>query len=278
MLVAALSVLLLPSLLPCVVAGDDQVPLASKAASWLEKAKAYIPSSAAAAVANPSKAVAKPVVERTVEQINRGNYQRKLAPKAGGDEEWLVYLTGGNKTCFGDCRTVDLLWNEVLCTAWQAVPPAAFHFLVPSTDPPGQKTPLRVFFLNHTTTTVDDIASIPSGAQSRYLEEEEYKGALHPFDSLLAKTSLLEPLGYVIWTLGNTPSWLVMVLISFISRQFMAKRMTGRSTRFAQQQQQPGPAQGAPAGAGAGAGAGVPAAAPAAKGPTSPKGSAKKRR
>ncbi|RMZ87293.1 hypothetical protein DV736_g5486, partial [Chaetothyriales sp. CBS 134916] len=194
MLLPALSVLLLPSLLPCLVASNDQVPLASKAAGWLEKAKAYIPSSAAAAVASPIQAVA----ERTVERINIRNYKRKLGAKAGGDEEWVVYVTGGNKTCLGDCHTVDLLWNEsvplfsaltqanlhlgrldcekegVLCTALQAVPPAIFHFL-----------------------------------------DDEYTGALHPFDSLLAKASLLEALGYVIWTLGNTPSWLMMILISF---------------------------------------------------------------
>ncbi|RMD39969.1 hypothetical protein DV735_g5155, partial [Chaetothyriales sp. CBS 134920] len=299
MRISALPVLLLPSLLPALVACEEQASLASKAAGWLEKAKAFIPSSSTTAEAvviaeeDVTAAESEPVVRRIVERIQRDNYKQKLGPKATGDEEWLVYLTGGNKTCLGQCGGVDSLWREsvpqlsalpqenlrlgymncdeqeVLCTAWQAVPPSIYHFLVPSTNPPDQKTPFRAIFLNHTTTTVDKIVSIPSGSQSGYLETDEYTGALHPFDSSLAKLYLLEPLGQFIWILGNTPSWLIMIVISFASRNFMGRGVPRRPPITPGQQA----AQAAPAAAGV-----VAAAAGAAKGQPSSKGGSKKRR
>ncbi|RMZ80378.1 hypothetical protein DV738_g2788, partial [Chaetothyriales sp. CBS 135597] len=245
MLLPALSVLLLPSLLPGLVACEEEASLSSKAAGWFEKAKAFIPSSstAAATVVSAEDVVAQPehqsepVVLRIVEQIQRSNYKSLLGPKATGDEEWLLYLTGGNKSCLGQCGPADSLWEEslphlsalpqanlrlgylncdeqeVLCTAWHSVPPSVYHFLVPSTNPPDQKTPFRAIFINQTVATVDDIVSIPSSSQSRYLEVEEYTGVLHPFDSPLAKLYLLEPLGQLVWILGNTPSWLIMIVI-----------------------------------------------------------------
>lgn len=69
--------------------------------------KAYIPSaSESAATAADSVAGAYPV-----EKINVRNYQRKLAPKPDGEEEWLVYMTGGNKSCLGNCVDSDLAWT-----------------------------------------------------------------------------------------------------------------------------------------------------------------------
>jgi len=94
---------LLSSLVAC-----DQAPLKEKASGWLDKAKSYLPSGA------PSKATdtgSAPVVEKKVEKINIRNWQRKLAPKLDGEEEWIIYLTGGNKSCYGRCGPVDVVWN-----------------------------------------------------------------------------------------------------------------------------------------------------------------------
>lgn len=57
-----------------------------------------------------------------------------------------------------------------------------------------------------------------------YLETPEYTGAWHPIDGWLQKYGLLQPLGYVFWGFGSTPSWLVMIAISFLSRQMMYVR------------------------------------------------------
>jgi hypothetical protein len=67
--------------------------------------------------------------------------------------------------------------------------------------------------------TTLDIVKIHT--EKTYLEQAEYKGAYHPIDGSLQKYGLLEPLGYLIWGFGSTPSWLIMIGISFFSRQMM---------------------------------------------------------
>ncbi len=62
-------------------------------------------------IPNPIDAGASKVAAQKVERINIRNLQRKLAPKPEREEEWMVYFTGGNKTCFGRCGPVDVKWN-----------------------------------------------------------------------------------------------------------------------------------------------------------------------
>jgi len=93
-------------LLPLLVAADQQ-PLKEKAAGWFDKAKAYMESD----VPSPVNAGASKVAELVVEKINIRNWQRKLAPKLDGQEDWMVFLSGGNKSCFGQCEEVDKAWN-----------------------------------------------------------------------------------------------------------------------------------------------------------------------
>ncbi|EXJ91526.1 hypothetical protein A1O3_00074 [Capronia epimyces CBS 606.96] len=242
-------------LLPLLVAADQQA-LKDKAAGWLEKAKAYIPSGPPPSLnLNPIDVGAAKVEPKVVERINIRNWERKLSPKPDTEEEWLVLFTGGNKTCFGRCDTVNQKWAEstpllaalpqpagspalhlgsvdcdkeqVLCTGWAANLPAVYHFSVPKKSEPQAKAPLHIVPLNMTTVTVDDIVSVAAASKARYLEYPEYTGFLHPFDGWVAKLSLLQPLGYVLWGFGSMPSWLMMIIISFVSRQIMSRRMTG---------------------------------------------------
>ncbi|KIW92587.1 uncharacterized protein Z519_06434 [Cladophialophora bantiana CBS 173.52] len=277
-------------LLPLLVQAD-QVPLKDKAAGWFDKVKSFIPSGVGGSASGggaPSASVPVPphplaagaarVAENKVEKINIRNWQRKLSPKPDTEEEWLVYLTGGNKTCFGRCGPVDAVWNEsvpllaalprpagspplilglldcekdeVLCTAWASGVPVIYHFLLPkqSAASAGAKTPLHIIPLNTSTTTVADITSLPRASKSRYQEYPEYTGVLHPIDGLLAKTGVLQPFGYFMWALGTMPSWMMMLGISFISRQIMSRRMgAGRGVPAAGDAQQPAAPRVAPA-------------------------------
>ena len=101
--------------------------------------------------------------------------------------------------------------------------PALWHFL-PSTEE-GKTTDIRIFRLNATRATTDDIVSIPSSSKSRYLEREPYEGALHPIDGTLQKFGLMTPFGVLLWILGAVPSWAMMLVISFASRSIMNKRL-----------------------------------------------------
>lgn len=122
---------------------------------------------------------------------------------------------------------VDCDKEEILCTGWAATLPSIYHFMVPIQSNPPPKVPLHIVPLNLTTTTVADIVSIPSNSKARYLEKEEYTGILHPFDGIMSKLGLLQPFGYLMWGLSTIPSWVMMIGISFISRQIMSRRMQG---------------------------------------------------
>jgi hypothetical protein len=129
--------------------------------------------------------------------------------------------------------------DEMVCTAWATGVPVIYHLLVPASTSPVQTMPLHIVPLNISTTTVSDITSIPSthfGGQSRYTSVNEYAGAFHPFDGILVKTGLLMPIGYFMWALGSTPGWVMMLGISFVSRQIMSKRMQGNPSLRAQEQ------------------------------------------
>lgn len=122
-------------------------------------------------------------------------------------------------------------------------------------------SPLHELHLNLTTVTAAGIASIPRASKAKYLEVEEYVGAFHPVDGFLRQYSLLHPIGYLLWGMGSTPSWLFMIGLSFFSRQLMAKRASQRS------------------GGGLGAApAGAPAAGAATGASPAAKGAAKKRK
>jgi hypothetical protein len=153
--------------------------------------------------------------------------------------------------------------EEVLCTGWAASLPSVYHFLVPhKAEGVSQKVPLHIIPLNISTTEISDITAIPTSSKSRYAEFDAYTGLLHPFDGVLAKMQMLVPLGYLLWIVGSTPSWLMMIGISFVSRQIMSRRMSNR-TGF---------------GSAAPAGGAAPAPAPAAAGPASPRGGSGKKR
>lgn len=101
------SLLLFAPLLPSLVTAE-QIPFMGKANEWLDKAKSFLPNS------GPVEAGAAYIAERRVERINIRNWQRKLSPKLDTEEEWLVYVTGGNKSCFGRCGHADATWNVSL--------------------------------------------------------------------------------------------------------------------------------------------------------------------
>ena len=92
------------------LAADAQVPLKDKAQGWLDKAKSYIPSGTPS-VPNPVDAAAAGVAALKVQKVNIRNYERLLSPKLEGEEEWLIYATGQNKSCFGRCGKSDRVFN-----------------------------------------------------------------------------------------------------------------------------------------------------------------------
>lgn len=52
-------------------------------------------------------------------------------------------------------------------------------------------------------------------------KKEPYEGPWHPFNGFIQEYGLAVPLAYVFWGFSKMPSWLPMILISFLSRSFM---------------------------------------------------------
>lgn len=228
-------------------------------------------SAPAAAAAAGSAAAASAVTEplRSTEALTLNGWKETLyapvQPTATTPEEWWVLVTGGNKTCFGHCGTVEAAFNAtatklnskvvgphtalldcdaqpVLCNAWSASPGYLYVFDV---LPEPAKTDIYYKRLNLTTTKAETIEALyDTTRESKVLVHEDVPGApavgspaspsfrlldgyFHPLDGLLAVNGLAIPLGYLLWFFSVVPNWLFMVGVSFISRTVMGRRLPG---------------------------------------------------
>lgn len=115
MRVSTLSVLALPLL---AVAQQDPFEQAKvQAQYWLDKISSYIP--------NPSKPHSPPEVTakaggKTMNILTLDNWEHTIRssvkPASTAPEEWWVLLTGGNKTCFGQCGQIETAFNQTAGT------------------------------------------------------------------------------------------------------------------------------------------------------------------
>lgn len=259
--------------LPALAAAQGQAPLLDQAKALYMQAydvvSSYMPKAPSPptgvfnAIPNPIDAGAAEVAGLVVDRLTLANHKTLFQPGAAisspGLEEWMIFVTGGNKTCFGLCQHAENEWNKsvpqlayaenaphlamldcetdpVLCNAWAMGPPSVIHAFLPQ-PLPDQSTPqtiMRSINLNRTSVTAQEIAAIHT--EETYKQTPVYEGFWHPFDGPLAKVGLNVPVGYAIWGFSLIPSWMFMIGISFISRSMMS----GRGQR---------PAGGAPAAA-----------------------------
>ncbi|KAL8798076.1 MAG: hypothetical protein Q9200_007828, partial [Gallowayella weberi] len=203
---------------------------------------------------SPIASTAAAAASRNVVPLTTENWKSHLTPSssnpADGPEEWMIFFSGGNKSCYGRCAGVETAWNEsaalltadptaprlayvncdktpVLCTTWAAAVPTIWWVQLPIVGE-GQSKPattIRILGLNTTTATAGDILKIHR--EKTYEKRPVYEGALHPFDGWVAKSGLSVPLGYVLYAFANIPSWAFMIVISMGSRYIMSKRVSG---------------------------------------------------
>ena len=249
---------LLPLLLPALTsAADTQKPIGERARGWLSAAGEYLPTafptvpgltavplSPKPTSKSPISAAASKIAALKVQPLTMSNYASVLTPDPStrGPTDWMVFVTGGNKTCGGHCHNLEVSWNEtasilaadptapklgiincdeqrVLCTTWTAKPPTIWHFTRPTPGETWSKTDVHVSYLNFTTTTAGDMVALHTG--NKYKDGYLYEGIFHLFDGPLAKYGLLDAVGYVIFAFGLVPSWAFMLIISMVSRNIM---------------------------------------------------------
>jgi len=248
---STVSLLALPLL--AAAAQEDPLQQAKDAAQyWFEKISSYIPNPNK--VHTPSSFAAK-AGGKTLNVLTLNDWEETLRAKP---EEWWVLITGGNKTCFGQCGQAETAFNEtaalwavnpaapqlaylncddqpVLCNAWGAGPPSLWIMQMVALPAPVE---VRVKSLNATTTTVKTFTDLNTAEAKQDLKI--YEGYFHPFDGPLAKYGVAIPLGYVLWFFAVVPSWMFMIGVSFLSRTMMSNRMGPQAGRR--------PAAAAPAG------------------------------
>ena len=96
------------AILPALALAQEQVPLGDRVQGWFNKAKAYLPT--ATPVVPVEKVVEQKIQEKTVTPFNLTNWQANLEP-AAKPQDWLVFVTGGNKTCYGRCNQANKAFN-----------------------------------------------------------------------------------------------------------------------------------------------------------------------
>jgi len=98
--------------LPAIVAAQQQKPLQDTVQEWFNKAKSFMPG----AVTSPIDTAAARVAAEKVTLLTKDNWASTLTPSASssfsdGPDEWMVFFSGGNKTCYGQCEGLEKAWN-----------------------------------------------------------------------------------------------------------------------------------------------------------------------
>lgn len=101
----------------------QQFPLFDQIKSYADQATAvilsaasvYMPGSVPTSAAEAVNAAAAKVSSPFVQDLTLANWKDVVSTSAtstsAGPEEWLVYITGGNKTCYGTCGNTTAAWN-----------------------------------------------------------------------------------------------------------------------------------------------------------------------
>ncbi|EGS23101.1 uncharacterized protein CTHT_0015900 [Thermochaetoides thermophila DSM 1495] len=223
-------------------------------------------SSAKAAGAGKKKVMAepKPIATLTLEGWRDALYA-PVKENATVAEEWLVLVSGGNKTCYGRCTALDTAFNvsaldlanlpspsvrhlhlgrldcdaqPILCNVWSANPgslwslsllpapaPVEIHtrsFNLSLAAPTPTAQDIVTAYLARADPEVDEKAEIPTRRRWHRFENE---GWLHPFDGKLAKLGLSVPVAYFFYGLNAVPTWVLMLVVSFVSRTLINRRL-----------------------------------------------------
>jgi hypothetical protein len=231
----ALTTLALPLLAAAAQQQDPLTQAMESAQYYFDKVRGWIPHT------NTFQAVEELAAKaggNNLEVLTLDNWQKTLrgSVTGKGPTEWWILVTGGNKTCWGQCDKMNTAFNEtallwaadptaprlgyincdlqpILCNAWAAGPPSIYFMEVTH-----QPNPVEVHYqnLNTTTTTVKTVTELRS--TKSYLESPAYEGYFHPFDGPLAQYGLTLPMAYTLWFFAIVPSWAFMILVSFMSR------------------------------------------------------------
>jgi hypothetical protein len=128
----------------------------------------------------------------------------------------MAAKTNAPKFAYLDCEA-----EPILCNAWSVGAPALYYFQVPKpmADQSAPVPTVRYQTLNRTSTTTETFKKLI--VDNDIEKVTPYEGPFHPFNGALQQYNLAIPYGYVTWGFSKMPSWMPMIIISFLSRSFM---------------------------------------------------------
>jgi hypothetical protein len=95
------------------VAAAEQPGMMDKVTNWFTNMKTQIGNT----ITHPIDAGASAVAGAVVQPLGMSNWKEHLMPRPDEPQEWMVYMTGGNKTCYGRCEKADRAWNVRLSSS-----------------------------------------------------------------------------------------------------------------------------------------------------------------
>ncbi|KAI2484623.1 hypothetical protein Ptr902_03563 [Pyrenophora tritici-repentis] len=244
--------------LPALAVAEEQIPILDKVKGFFNKATAAVSASISSMPSAPVDTATSKVAEKVAEviqyPITLENWKEVMTVDATtsppATQDWLVFTTGGNNTCFGLCGNVTKAWNAslpfiaampdapkfayldcetegVLCNSWSVGAPSLYYFQIPKplADQSAPVPTARYLPLNRTATTAETIKKLI--IDNEIEKVEPYTGHFHPFNGTLQQYNLAVPYGHATFWFAKMPSWMPMIVISFLSRSFMSKRMSG---------------------------------------------------
>ena len=116
--------------------------------------------------------------------------------------------------------------DPLLCNVWSASPGSLW---IVEMLPPPAAINIYSHRLNLTTTdvkTFTDLQALDSRESLRLNDS-----VFHPFDGWFARNHLSLPFAYFLWFFNLVPNWLFMLIVSFVSRTMMSRRMEGHGNR-----------------------------------------------
>ena len=112
--------------LPALTVAEQQVPLLDKLKGFLNKATAAVSSAVPSASFNAATAnAASKAAEAIQYPLTLENWKEVLTVDSTVSvpttQDWLVFVTGGNTTCFGFCGNATKAWNVRIVSIYQRV-------------------------------------------------------------------------------------------------------------------------------------------------------------
>jgi hypothetical protein len=105
--------------LPAIAVAEQQIPILDKVKGFFNKATAAVSSSIPSVPSSPINAAAEKAASKAAAAIQHPitleNWKEVLTvdPTASPPttQDWLIFITGGNTTCFGLCGNATKAWN-----------------------------------------------------------------------------------------------------------------------------------------------------------------------